>query len=118
MFKVQYLVPNFLLKYAKAIRCKLVLHRAHVLLGLGTMCTVAGLYLCAPKGLYTGGGAVLMSIPVGSVMTVIHDRIQGSIEVQVNGTSYGIVFADVPKSELYAAANFFSASEIRIVRNP
>ncbi len=56
-------------------------------------------------------------IPEGSVVTAIHDRSQHTIEFQVNGTSLGIAFTNIPHVALFAAADFYGPArgEIRIV---
>jgi hypothetical protein len=44
-------------------------------------------------------------IPVGSVVTTIHNSSQHAVEFQVNGTSLGIAFNDIPYEKFYAANN-------------
>jgi hypothetical protein len=64
------------------------------------------------SGVYASAG-----IPVGSVVTAIHDMRQHTIEFQVNGTSLGIAFHDVPHDgqQLFAAADLYYNSDIRIL---
>jgi hypothetical protein len=56
-------------------------------------------------------------ITEGSLVTVIHDTRRHTIEFQVNGKSLGIAFRNIPRENLYAAADFpgSSGTEIRIV---
>jgi hypothetical protein len=53
------------------------------------------------RGRAYGNGVV----PEGSVVTAIHDSLQGQIEFLVNGISLGIAFTNVPHDELFAAAD-------------
>jgi hypothetical protein len=46
-------------------------------------------------------------IPVGSIVTAIHDTHQHTIEFQVNGTSLGIAFRNIPHVNLYAAVDIW-----------
>jgi hypothetical protein len=56
-------------------------------------------------------------IPVGSMVTAIHDKTHHTIEFQVNGTSLGIAYSNIPYDKLFAAADFYGPpdGEIRIV---
>jgi hypothetical protein len=47
-------------------------------------------------------------IPQGSIVTVLHDRLQHTIAFQVNGQSLGIAFTNIPDEEpLYAAVEVY-----------
>jgi hypothetical protein len=73
--------------------------------------------LMSQDGAYNIAYAKRGRIPEGSIVTVIHDTRQHTIEFQVNGTSLGIAFRHIPHENLYAAADFLgdSEAEIRIV---
>jgi hypothetical protein len=55
----------------------------------------------------------------GSVVTAIHDYTRNQIEFQVDGISFGIAFTNVPRDEVFAAADFYGIedAEIRISEN-
>jgi hypothetical protein len=61
------------------------------------------------------------SIPVGSMVTSIHDKHRQTIEFQVNGKSLGIAFNNIPHENLYAAVDLWlfrdMDDEIRISKN-
>jgi len=62
---------------------------------------------------YANGG-----IPVGSIVTAFHDSHRNTIEFEVNGTSLGIAFSNIPYRELYTTAFIFGhPAEIRIMNN-
>jgi hypothetical protein len=54
------------------------------------------------------------AIEVGSIVTAIHDSTRHQIEFQVDGKSLGIAFTNVKHTELFAAAEIWNDSEIRI----
>jgi hypothetical protein len=58
------------------------------------------------------------AIPVGSVVTAIHDPAQHTIEFHVDGKSLGIAYRNIPHEKLYAAADLSDENdEIRIMDN-
>ena len=59
-------------------------------------------------------------IPVGTIVTAIHDMHRQTIEFHINGKSLGIAFNNIPYENLYAAVENYAegAGEIRILNNP
>ncbi len=85
--------------------------------------TTCGWFVFVADGtLYAQGGirdkAYGTAIPIGSMVTAIHDKSQHTIEFQVDGKSLGIAFSNIPHDELYAAADLHDINdEIRIIDN-
>ena len=82
-----------------------------------------GWFIYVPSGtLYAQDGtrhkAYGAAIPVGSIVTAIHDMSQDTIEFQVNGKSLGIAFNNIPHENLHATAEFSNVATIRIMDNP
>ncbi len=72
--------------------------------------------------LYAQGGTLYKvyggRIPVGSIVTLIHDTRQRTIEFQVDGKSRGIAFRNIPQDrQLFAAADLYGEAAIRIMDN-
>jgi hypothetical protein len=90
--------------------------------GKGSNFKTCGWFLHVSQGsLYAQDGtrakAYGTAIPVGSVVTAIHDASQHQIEFHVDGKSLGIAFNNVPYDELFAAADLYDldGAELRFV---
>jgi hypothetical protein len=58
-------------------------------------------------------------IPVGSIVTAIHHATTREIEFQVNGTSFGIAYRNIPYDDLFAAADLLEVdAALRFVEDP